>query len=98
VEVGNAIAVDPSGAAYIAGYTYSTDFPVTAGVQANIGGDCDAFLVKLSPMGDALLYATYLGGTGSDTASGVALDPSGNVYIAGWTLSPDFPVLKPGTP
>jgi hypothetical protein len=97
VEVGNAIAVDSSGAAYVAGYTYSTDFPVTVGVQATNGGDCDAFLAKLSPTGDSLLYATYLGGSGSDTASGVALDASGDVYISGWTLSSNFPVLKSGT-
>jgi Beta-propeller repeat len=97
VEVGNAIAVDFSGAAYVVGYTYSTDFPVTAGIQANIGGDCDAFLIKLSPSGDALLYGTYLGGSSSDTASGVALDANGDVYIAGLTLSPDFPVLRPVT-
>jgi hypothetical protein len=98
VEVGNAIAVDACGAAYVAGYTYSTDFPVTAGaVQAAIGGDCDAFLFKLSPMGDLLLYATYLGGSGADTASGVALDPSGNVYLSGWTLSSNFPGVQSGS-
>jgi hypothetical protein len=93
VEVGNGIAVDSSGAAYVVGYTYSTDFPVTAGaIQAALGGSCDAFLVKMSPAGDSLLYATYLGGSNSDTASSVALDPSGNVYITGWTESTNFPV------
>jgi hypothetical protein len=98
VEIGNAIAVDSSGAAYVAGYTYSTDFPVTAGaIQAALGGDCDAFLVKMSPTGDSLLYATYLGGSGSDTASCVALDPSGNVFLAGWTESTNFPVQSSGT-
>jgi hypothetical protein len=97
VDVGNAIALDASGAVYAAGYTYSTDFPVTAGIQTANGGGCDAFLVKISPAGDALLYATYLGGNGSDTASGVALDASGNVYLAGWTMSSNFPVARSGT-
>jgi hypothetical protein len=94
VDVGTAIAVDASGAAYVSGYTFSTDFPVlSGGIQTANGGGCDAFLFKLSPTGDTLLYATYLGGSGADTASGVALDPSGNVYLGGWTLSADFPSL-----
>jgi hypothetical protein len=95
VDVGNAIALDASGSIYVVGYTYSTDFPVTAGaVQTANAGACDAFLFKLSPTGDTLLYATYLGGSGPDTASGVALDSSGNVYLGGWTLSSNFPVVS----
>jgi hypothetical protein len=98
VDVGNAIAVDASGAIYVAGYTYSTDFPVTAGaLQLANAGSCDAFLFKLSPTGDTLLYATYLGGSGADTASGVALDSNGNVYLGGWTLSSNFPVVRSGS-
>jgi hypothetical protein len=95
VDFGNAIALDASGAIYVAGYTYSTDFPVTTGaVQTANAGSIDAFLFKLSPTGDTLLYATYLGGSGNDTASGVAVDASGNVYLGGWTLSSDFPIVK----
>jgi hypothetical protein len=98
VDVGNAIALDASGAVYVVGYTYSTDFPVTAGaLRTANAGSCDAFLFKLSPTGNALLYATYLGGSGADTASGVAIDTSGNVYLGGWTLSPNFPAVRPGT-
>jgi hypothetical protein len=94
VDVGNAIALDSSGSIYVVGYTYSTDFPVSAGaVQTANAGACDGFLFKLSPTGDTLLYATYLGGSGADTASGVALDSSGNVYLGGWTLSSNFPVV-----
>ena len=95
VDVGNAIALDPSGAIYVVGYTYSDDFPVTTdAVQTALGGACDAFLFKLTPSGDTLLYATYLGGSGNDTASGVTLDANGNVYLAGWTLSGNFPVVR----
>jgi len=98
VDVGNAIAVDGSGSVYVVGYTYSTDFPVTAGaIQTANAGQCDAFLFKLSPTGDTLLYATYLGGSGQDTASGIAVDSSGNVYFGGWTLSSNFPGVKPGS-
>jgi hypothetical protein len=96
IDIGNAIAVDASGAAYVAGYTYSTDFPVVGGFQTALGGGCDAFLAKLSPNGASLLYATYLGGSGSDTASGVAVDSGGNVYLTGWTFSSNFPVVSPG--
>lgn len=95
IDIGNAIAVDSSGGAYLAGYTASTDLPVTgSALQATSGGSYDAFLARLNPAGNALLYLSYLGGSGSDTASGLALDRSGNAYVAGWTLSPNFPVLN----
>ena len=92
VDVGNAIAVDAGGAAYIAGYTISTDLPVANALQSVNAGDYDAFLARLSPAGDAVQYLTYLGGSGSDSATAVALDPSANVYVAGFTLSTNFPL------
>jgi hypothetical protein len=96
VDVGNAIAVDASGGAYVVGYSYSTDLPVTASaLQASNAGDCDAFLAKLSAAGNSLAYLSYLGGSSSDTATAVALDASENVYVAGWTLSTNFPLLNP---
>ena len=95
VDVGNAIAVDSSGSAYVTGYTYSTDLPVVAPLQSTIGGDCDAFLAKLSPAGNSLAYLSYLGGNGSDNGAAVALDPAGAVYLAGWTLSTNFPLENP---
>jgi hypothetical protein len=95
VEVGNAIAVDATGSAYVAGYSYSTDLLVTNALQAANAGDCDAFLAKLSATGDSLAYLSYLGGNNSDTATAVALSPSGNVYVAGWTLSTNFPLFNP---
>jgi hypothetical protein len=91
----NAITIDSSGTAYIAGYTYSADFPVVATSQtAPAGGITDAFAAKLNSTGSAFLFATYLGGNDSDTATGVAVDASGSMYVAGWTLSPNFPTVN----
>jgi hypothetical protein len=95
VDVGNAIAVDSSGSAYVTGYTYSTDLPVVAALQSTFGGGCDAFLAKLSPAGSSLAYLSYLGGNGSDNGAAIALDPTGAVYVAGWTLSTNFPLENP---
>ena len=89
----NAIAVDSSGNAYVVGQTFSSDLPVTGAFQATYGGDYDAFAARLSPPG-ALVWLSYLGGNSSDTATAVALDPAANIYIAGWTLSANFPVLN----
>src|SRR5262249_18271255 len=88
----NAIAVDAAGNAYIAGKTTSTDFPVTAGaVQNTLKGFQDAFIAKLNPGGTALVYSTYLGGSLSDEAFGIAVDAAGRTYLAGHTGSTDFP-------
>ena len=91
---GNAIAVDASGDAFVAGETASaTDFPTTNGALQTTfgGGGLDAFAFELNPAGTKLTYSTYLGGNGDDVASGLALDGSGNAYIAGWTVSTNFP-------
>lgn len=90
------IAVDSAGNAYVAGTTDSTDFPVTAGAYqpAPVGSSQDVFLAKLNPDGSALIYSTYLGGTGADGSTHLAIDSSGNAYITGATLSPDFPVTS----
>lgn len=95
-EQGTAIAVDATGAAYIAGVTNSTNFPVTSGVlqPAYDGGGSDAFVTKLAPAGTSLVYATYLGGSGFDYASGIAVDSLGNAYITGYTSSSDFWSLR----
>src|SRR5258708_39012176 len=99
-EAGTAIAVDATGAAYVTGATSSTDFPVTAGAlqTTNLGGGNDAFVAKLNPEGSALVYSTYLGGTGYDTGSGIALDNGGNAYVTGSTSSSDFPTRNPLQP
>ena len=89
------MALAPDGSVWIAGVTGSLDFPATAGAaqpaNADNGVFHDAFVAKLSPAGDALLYATYLGGGQGDEASGVALDSAGNVYLTGYAASTDFP-------
>jgi hypothetical protein len=84
------IAVDLSGNIYVAGGTYSSNFPATGAVQASNGGGEDAFVTKLTA--SAFLYSTYLGGSGTDQANAIAVDGSGDVYIAGTTTSPNFPV------
>ena len=94
------VAVDASGSAYVAGTTSSVDFPTTPGSFqpscALYGQSCydDAFVTKLSPDGSSLVYSTYLGGIGNDSAAGVALDASGNAYVAGSTESGDFPTVN----
>jgi hypothetical protein len=96
-DYGAGIAVDAAGEAHIAGYTDSIDFPTTTGAfqQSYGGGSYDGFLAKLNAAGSALVYATYLGGFGNDTAAGVALDPAGNIYMTGQTQSANFPTLNP---
>ncbi len=88
------IAVDSTGAAYVAGLTESYDFPVVNAMYSSLNGGQDAFVTKFSPSGQAMVYSTYLGGSGSDNALGIAVDASQNVYVAGETQSSDFPVTS----
>jgi hypothetical protein len=89
------IAVDRSRSVYVAGGTSSKDFPTTAGVlQAHLNGDgtmADAFVSKLDASGSALVYSTYLGGSGSDWADAITVDSFGKAYVTGTTFSTDFP-------
>ena len=94
----NGITVDNSGSVTIVGSTASTDFPTTSGAirrlcSAATNGSClDAFVAKLNPSGSALMFSTYLGGTGDDEARAVAGDAAGGVYVAGKTASTNFPI------
>jgi hypothetical protein len=99
---GKSIAVDSSGDAYVTGGAASTDFPTTNGafqttnyaaVAAGLHAIANsAFVTKLNPTGTALVYSTFLGGSTSDFALGIALDGLGDAYVTGYTFSSDFPV------
>jgi hypothetical protein len=97
------LAVDSAGSAYVAGYTYSIDFPTKNPYQsvppAKVTGVPpgqwpSAFVSKFSPDGSSLVYSTYLGGNGYDYIYAIAVDSGGNAYVTGETDSPDFPVTK----
>lgn len=90
-EDGYGIVVDGSGAAYITGFTQSSDFPVTPGAfQTTYAGNNDGFVAKLSAEGN-LVYATFLGGNNPDWAQAIAVDTAGATYIVGKTRSANFP-------
>lgn len=90
-DAGKAIALDGSGNVWIAGVAGGPGFPVTAGALSGASaGAEDAFIAKLNS-GGQVTYCTYLGGSGTDVATGLALDSSGNVYVAGYTSSINFP-------
>jgi uncharacterized protein (TIGR03437 family) len=91
-ELSHGIAVGGDGSAYIAGETDSVDLMLQGPVQSFNAGRFDAFIVKLSPSGAAVDYATYLGGSADDGAPGLDVDAAGNVVTAGVVYSPDFPV------
>jgi Beta-propeller repeat len=86
-----AVALDASGAVYITGVTASSDFPVTSSAFQSTLHDVDAYVAKLSSDGSTLLYSTFIGGTGFDVGTAIAVDPQGRAYVAGSTESPNFP-------
>ncbi len=95
-DAGFAIAADASGNAYVTGFTSSTDFHTMNPIQPANGGSgfaTDVFVTKFNSQGSALVYSTYLGGTGFDTARGIALDSANNAYVTGFTESSDFPLV-----
>lgn len=94
-DSGNGIAISGTGGVYIAGGTKSSDFPFKSGFQSALNGTLNAFVLELNSTGSALTYSTFLGGTGSDVANGIALDGSGNAYVVGSATSTDFPTKNP---
>jgi len=94
-DSGSSIAIDASGSAYVTGVTDSANFPLLTPIQATFGGLSDAFVTKINPAGSALVYSTYIGGSSVDAGLSIALDASGNAYIAGGTDSVDFPIMSP---
>ncbi len=96
-EYGRGIAADSSGNAYVTGITQSADFPIfpnPGAFQPALNGFQNAFVTKLNAAGSALVYSTYLGGSGFDEGNGIAVDSSGNAYVTGSTFSIDFPTLN----
>src|SRR5204863_1105270 len=90
-ERGLGIAVDADGNAYVTG-TAAPGFPTTPGAFQTIsGGFFDGFVTKLDPTGSALVYSTFLGGTGGETGFAIALDTDRNAYVTGSTDSTNFP-------
>lgn len=92
------IAVDPNGNAYLTGVTFSNDFPMVHPKYRNLWGISDAFVIKLSSNGQTVRYSTYLGGSGFELATGIAVDTKGNAYVTGRTDSTDFPTVHPKYP
>ena len=100
-QSGNGIAVDAAGNAYVTGVTNSPNFPIVGGFQTepsrsiNPNGTTNvfnqAFVLKLSPDGTALIYSSYLGGSGNDMGRGIAVDSTGNAYVTGNAVSFNFP-------
>jgi hypothetical protein len=86
-----ALTGDARGAVYVVGSTNSINFPTVNPIQATYGGSIDTFVAVFAPGTLEEVFATYIGGSGHDQPKGIALDPQGNIYIAGQTTSPDFP-------
>lgn len=88
-DAGLAIAADSTGAAYVAGLTLSTNFPTSN--SGTLKGATDAFVTKLNPTGTQAVYSTFIGGTDTEEAYGIAVDSNGNAFVTGDTRSSDFP-------
>jgi hypothetical protein len=93
-DLGLAIAIDASGAAYIAGSTSSLNLPIKNSAQQSYqGGSSDCFVAKVDPSGATISYSTYLGGENADVCNGIAVDASGAAFVTGTTTSYAFPVV-----
>lgn len=90
----NGVAVDKFGAVYVTGVTRSRNLPVRLAPQAALASSVDAFILKLAPSGRTVEFCTYYGGNNDDAGYGIELDPAGNIYVAGLTFSPNFPLVN----
>lgn len=95
VDLGGDIAVDTAGQAYVTGHTESTDFPTRNPLQSGLAGGDDVFVAKLAADGKSLSFSTYLGGSGIDRSSGIAVGDAGRIYVVGTTDSTNFPTQLP---
>ncbi len=91
-DVGVTIRIDNSKNVYVAGYTWSSDFPITPNAPDNSCSSYEGFITKLNPEGTALIFSTFLGGTDNDFIDDILLDSDNNVYVCGTTYSSDLPV------
>lgn len=94
LDSANAVAVDSTGLACMAGYTESPNLSLSGALQSTLGGTGSAFVACINPTGDTWTQATYLGGSSIDEAWGVAMDAAGAVYVCGQTMSSDFPTTS----
>lgn len=94
-DAGTGIRVSSAGEAFVTGATASLDFLLAAPRQGASGGGFDAFVTRVNAAGSALIYSTYLGGSGADRGAALALDASGNAYVTGNTTSTNFPTASP---
>jgi hypothetical protein len=92
-EFTHGLATDTTGSAYVAGFTFSADFPTTPGAYDTTieQGTFDLFVTKLNALGSGLSYSTFVGGDNSDLLGDIAVDSSGSAHVTGYTLSTDFP-------
>lgn len=93
-DYGVALVLDSANDVYVTGSTQSSNFPVVKPYQAQAPGPYTGFLTKVSADGSSLLYSTYLGGNTFDQPTGIAIDGFGQVHVAGYTLSQNFPVVN----
>ncbi len=97
IDQAGGLAVDGSGNVYVTGFTTSGDFPRVNQISGACNGSCgttatfNAYVTKISSSGKILVYSSYVGGSGDDQGSGIAVDGSGNAYLTGGTSSVDFP-------
>jgi len=92
---GNVVRVDSAGNVYVAGDTMSAAFPVSAGVlQTQLKRSYDGFVLSVANNGSTVRFATYLGGTGTDSIRDLSLAADGGIIVTGYTASMDFPVMN----
>ncbi|MFH2049711.1 MAG: SBBP repeat-containing protein [bacterium] len=80
---------------YVAGRSWSEDFPIINAFQENLGGHADAVVTKFNSSGDSIIYSTYLGGNHLDQTNAIEVDSLGNAYLTGYSESPDYPTFNP---
>jgi hypothetical protein len=91
LDSASGVGVDAAGNVYVAGETQSPDFPTVNAVQTSLKGSAAAFVTKIDPTGQKILYSTLLGGNDNNFAEAIAVDAAGDAYVTGLTSSKDFP-------